>query len=1237
MRKKKPTTPLLPPIEVPMLEPRIEGDVDGAYGGVGLRHVEDLRGLVLYVINPKVGVGGGSVLSLFWGNTNVPVASTPIREEDKNEDRFALTVPLHFIVEDWANPVFARLRPTGGNPIETERIKLRVSLRRPGGLDPDDATPHHQGLVKVVPAQVLLNGVDETTAQAGVKILIRHYEHMRPYDLIILAWGSEEVVHRVQPDEVGKDITLTVDYATISAADNNPLTRVFFWVRDAGGNRPEERARHSAVALIDVHLNQTRPDAPWLEFPGTHTNIIDLLELGGWDAEIKIWVTAAQAAAYSIVTLIWAGTDSEDNSIPHTETKPLTRPGDYSFNIPNSVVVAIAQGSAYVHALFQGSAGELPSQKLSLEIVGESIRWPAPTIDEDLGGHIDRDVNATVRFKLQAVWPANGYIEVIFLVSSADGTIEHRIGRQVDDVPPTPDGDLTFTIYPAELIRFDGRLVDVFYAHTRPEPGSRPQESLRLQIIVGQLQRTLPAPLVDKVVGGQLNPDDIEAYATARSTYSDTKRLDKIRMFWNGPQASTDKVVDVIVDGGTTEHHFDKPYVDENLGESVSVFYSLTRGSELPRYSLITEVLISRALGDLPAPTLLGASVTGPGTAVLQPINVVLGTQLVVSYIGMRDDDSIKIRMLGTGNGGSPDIPPKNGNEALQQVRFDISKVAIAANVRDVDTLVRFDYVVTRAGESIPSAILTVTFKPIPDTELAKTVIRLNQAKGKLLDLNDFTGNATAHIGTWPFITEGYPVWLLLLGKTSNNVDHEHLLLNGAGGAAVTREWASSGSFEWPVPRTYLDGLGHNTKLFMVFKAALSTSRVEVEATTFPTIEYTVNTVQLPINFPVPILRQATGSGNSVTLAPLNAQSGGTVSVEFLPMYATDNIRVTMVGTSGAGSPAIPAKAGSTAGVVTFDIPATAIGANIGNGNKTFTLKYDVTRDGQTRPSLLLTVTVTPIPAAALANTVIRIIEADTNTKVLDLEKVTAGATSRVGVWPFIRLGQPVWLRLTGYNSGNAAIPPIQVWNGAAGSEVNQGWLDARFLDARIAYNSLKDLGHGKTLTMEFKASLSGSRVEADAIVFPSIVYQIENIPGLNDYSTFENGNWNGWTARVAGPDWAINQLEGGNWFAIHRATQLWPNKTGPMLGKVFSVASGRKYIVTTYIYAPYGSARTAKIYVSANEQQSLDVTLVPGQPQTVEYTFTANSNSVDVILNTRLGGYDERLVLVRDIRVRRE
>jgi hypothetical protein len=780
---------LLPAIVVPLTEPPIAGDIDAADGGIGLRHTESA--LVVYLVNPKDGVSAGSIASLYWGNRNVPVASTPIREGEENLDLIPLTVPAHRIVEFWANPVLGKLRRASGNETFTEERKYRVMLTRPAGRDPNDALPGHQGLSYVVPPEVLLDGVNETRALAGIKILIHHWLHMHAYDLIILAWGSQQVLHRVQPGEVGRDITLTVDYATISAAGNNPLTRVAYQVKNAVGTLPDEWARWSAVSLIDVHLHQVRPEAPWLAFPDTD-RVVDLAELGGWDVEIETWVTNAEAAAYDYVSLIWAGVDSEGNPFPHTPIKPLNRAGVHSFEVPNALVVAIAEGTVSVHMLFQKGVVEQPSEKLYLEIVGKVVRWPPPTIDEDKGGKIEPSKEATVRFPLQGSWPPDGYLEVIFLVSSPDNTIEHRVGREVDDVDPTPEGDMLFTVYPAELQRFDGHLVEVFYAHTRP--GGRPQESLRLKILVGEIQRTLPAPIIEKVIGSQLNPDDIEGYAKVFAPAGDTKRGDWVRMYWNGPLVRTNVPVQVAVDNSTTEHDIDEFYVNNNLNETVAVFYTLTRGDELPRYSQVTEVLISRNLGELLAPTLLEAQITGPDTADLEPLRVQQGTQLVVRYVGMRDDDWIKPYMEGEGDGGSPDIPAKPGNRVLQEVVFDITRDAIHANIRDRDTTVVFTYAVTRGDDTKHSAKLTVTVKPIPLSALPQVIINRVPHNG-LLDLNTIVGNPLAAVLKWPFIATGQRVWITLNSSRQEplpvltNYPILSSELNGLTNKPVSRDW----------------------------------------------------------------------------------------------------------------------------------------------------------------------------------------------------------------------------------------------------------------------------------------------------------------------------------------------------------------------------------------------------------------------------------------------------------------
>ncbi|MBI6686872.1 hypothetical protein YA0720_08425, partial [Pseudomonas carnis] len=632
----------------------------------------------------------------------------------------------------------------------------------------------------------------------------------------------------------------------------------------------------------------------------------------------------------------------------------------------------------------------------------------------------------------------------------------------------------------------------------------------------------------------------------------------------------------------------------------------LTRADEaMPRYSQITEVLISRGVGELPSPTLLEAQTTGPDTAELEPLRVQQGTQLVVSYVGMRNGDSIKASMVGAGNGGSPDIPAKPGNETLQKVVFDISRAAIAANIRDQATTVKYQYVVTRAGVSVTSATLTVTVRPIPQSELAKTVIRLNEANSatKVLDLDSFVGNAMAHVGTWPFITAPYPVSLKFFGRTAANVAHD-LTLFSFNSSYVNPNWVAQGRYEYRLLRTYLDGLGHGKKLRMEFKAAVSLSKVEAEAISFPVVEYTVNT--LPAEFPVPKLTQATGTGTSVTLAPLNAQNGGTVSVEYTPMYTTDSIKVTMVGTAGAGSPVIPAKNGVATGKATFDITKAAIAANVGNADKTLTLKYDVTRNGKVVSSQVLTVTVTPIPQAELAKTVLKINQANAATQVLNLTTFTGDATGQIGVWPFITAPYPVWLKLLG-KTDKGVDHSLTVYNGAGSAAVNPTWIANGKIEPGIARSYLNGLGDGTKLQVELKAAFSLSKAEADAIVFPIVDYQvIASRPKIYDYTDFNSG-YNEWR-NVAGGD--ISQLYW--WGTAAKSTRAGVYKT------FVNVPRG-SYEISFLIRQPH-SIYGAGVTVSFGAQNQREDLFVDSNWLGKKFSFSLTSELSSVVVRIEAG-----------------
>jgi hypothetical protein len=475
---------LLPPVDIPLLQPPIPDDIEGADGGIGLRHIE--HPLLVHMARPE-NTPPGTVFELYWGDPQSPVAGNFIRDDDEDLTRIPFIVPVDHILESWADPVYAKVIRNGEDGDETARLRLRVNLQRPGGRDPDDEAPGHQRLVYELPLDVLIDGVDDARAERGVEIVCRHWENMAPYDLLILVWGSERIEHRVQPEEVNTDIHLTVDYATIGAAGNGEAIPVGFQVVGPTGNYPDEWARWSAITWVDVYLDTERPEAPWLTFPETERDI-ELEQLGGQGVRVGARVSSADARAYSIVTLVWAGTDNEGVAVPHLESQNLSGGKAYYFNIENALVAALAKGTAYVYYLLQGEGvPEKRSYNRHLRILGDVVRWPAPTIDQLIDDHLDSNLfEVTVRFPAQASWPDGARLEVMLVAEGEGGPIERWIGAPVGDFPTTPEGEKLVMVSGSILKCFNGYSTEVYYVLSRQ--GALPQESLRLTVHVSGVE-----------------------------------------------------------------------------------------------------------------------------------------------------------------------------------------------------------------------------------------------------------------------------------------------------------------------------------------------------------------------------------------------------------------------------------------------------------------------------------------------------------------------------------------------------------------------------------------------------------------------------------------------------------------------------------------------------------------------------------------------------------------------------
>jgi YVTN family beta-propeller protein len=261
------------------------------------------------------------------------------------------------------------------------------------------------------------------------------------------------------------------------------------------------------------------------------------------------------------------------------------------------------------------------------------------------------------------------------------------------------------------------------------------------------------------------------------------------------------------------------------------------------------------------------------------------------------------------------------------------------------------------------------------------------------------------------------------------------------------------------------------------------------------------------LTLPAPTVEGMTGNNFSPTQPKIR------VLVPQGPLLPNDKLSVIWKGSTSvpAGSHTSPPQLVS-AGLV-IEVPPSVLAYSLG---QQVTVSYVIERNGVRFPSLPLMLNILALPATAL--TPPKIVEADAN-NVLDVMALgTNNATIRALLWTLIEAGQQVWMTLQGKKADGSA-HNLTVWNGGS-KKVNATWVKQEYWPYTLANSYLKQLGHGSTLTIRFKAALDKSDVEANALVFPDRTYTVRAVAALN--LSFTNAPY---TVASGGQLGAINLL----------------------------------------------------------------------------------------------------------------
>jgi hypothetical protein len=137
-----------------------------------------------------------------------------------------------------------------------------------------------------------------------------------------------------------------------------------------------------------------------------------------------------------------------------------------------------------------------------------------------------------------------------------------------------------------------------------------------------------------------------------------------------------------------------------------------------------------------------------------------------------------------------------------------------------------------------------------------------------------------------------------------------------------------------------------------------------------------------------------------------------------------------------------------------------------------------------------LSLQVLALPASALSELIILEAANGGAGPEFDVSGATT-ATLRVGVWPLIAEGQPVWLSLTGINQNGSAYSKLLL---SPPNGVDASWAASRSKTVSVAGAELKNLRDSSSLTVTLKVAVAGGTSEAGAVVFAPRTYAVKSV-----------------------------------------------------------------------------------------------------------------------------------------------
>ncbi|WP_460135907.1 carbohydrate binding domain-containing protein [Pseudomonas sp. S1_E04] len=1160
---------------------------NGVYG-LGIRHV---RPYALFVFESWFVQVVNDYFAIYLGNLVFPAAEDLVTDPSLN--RHVLAVPEERMPEGEVQTYGRVLRAGSGNESTSPVQTILIKTSRPGGTDIDPGSPWHTGLVMSVEGFPEGSSIGAGDVSAGLWCLINRYENIRKNDVIELSWDGIFVLHTVSPDEAAGSgaVRVFVPKSVIDQGGQLGTLTLRFRVRDVVENFSGEKYQYSKPYFLVAELDSDLLGAPIF--------LVDNAELESRqidfdtqsDAHFDVLALTPREFPTPnprhqiIVTLLGLLADGST----HSFVLDPVNDSNFGFTyvpIDRAIIAQLVGGSFRVSFSWQTADGvpKRQSGSITITVVGTQVLMPAPAVSPIELGLIPAGENITVT--IPHYEPHNpGWLETLVIEYAPTGG-----GGAIIFTQPQLAGSQggTRTVTAAELHPFIGLgPIKISYetndgaAHIFGGNALAIRRSLMLGAQVGERIADLPAPRLQGAIGNNVDPADVPgSEVLVTFTYLGTLAGDKLH--WScigsglGGSASGTLDINAATAGRELPYPVTRDILDKNNNGSLRISYSLERPGTPPLVlrSEVLELTVGKGV-ELNRPIIEGAS-TFPDE--LNPLAVLAGAKVIVGYRPMLATDEINVDWLSIDGIGSI-TQPVQGNPSTHQVSVLIDSRTIAKGIRESGNLIHVQYRFNRG--TFPYASETVALRLLPLTGLPTPYIE--GINGPILDLSQLSPTARTHISVWNFIHANQRMWMTYDGTYADDTPYTE---NTYTANLVTAEGAANG-ISPPTPVDQLKLLKDGSTLTIRFWVSLAESISKSTAVLFGVRQHVIQAV--PGILPHPFIGGASGTGPSVTVAPLTIEHNTTVTVRYDGMSSNDRITLTWVFADCTTHDA--SLDGQDGGTVVFNLTnAKVLHRSV---NSTVMLRYSIVRHGGAPiPSEVQTVTVSPIPNANLPRPLINGV-ADNGT--LDLSTFAGNALAAVAKWPLSATGQRVWLTCS-----SADVADLKVLDGVAITSVEAA---NGLVNKTVLRNWLGSIASSRHINVAFHVAFDGTYERIST--FPQTNYVLRSLP---DITNFEDGKLNNWTVEPAGAGGYIRGAVG---------SKVWFNNTNSASGNIFNgyvlqkrltTVPGKKYRISITARQVNVGTVTPKLRVTVRYSSSATVTLSSPDWVTISHTATAEA-----------------------------